>query len=93
MWHLIGLAASLGLAVLAWRRDPQRSGNPFERDVYGMERRTHQAYALAWLGFAGLFAAGLVWSNLPAVPILAVFAVLAILYCASFVRGASGEDE
>ncbi|MDP9110848.1 MAG: hypothetical protein M3M96_04375 [Candidatus Eremiobacteraeota bacterium] len=93
MWYLIGLAASLGLAIAAWRRDPRRAANPFEREVYGMEIRTHKAYALAGAAFAALFAAGLVWPNMPAVPILAVFAVFAILYWASFVRGASGEDE
>lgn len=93
MWNLIGLAASLGLALLAWRRVSRDTGNPFQRDFYAMGSGEHRGYAVAGLGFAALFAAGLMWSAVPTIPILAVFTVAAILYGASFVRGASGEDE
>ena len=93
MWNLIGLLASLALAAVAWRRSIRPAGNIFERDVYGMSPRTHRAYAATGLGFAVLFTVGIVWGAVPAVPILAIFAVIAILYASSFVRGASGEDE
>ena len=93
MWNSIGVLAGLGLAFLAWRRSIRPAGNVFERDVYGMSASTHRAYAAAGFGFAALFAAGIFWSVVPTVPILAVYSVIAILYGASFVRGASGEDE
>ena len=93
VWDSIGLLASLGVAALAWRHSLRPGRNAYERDVYGMSRGTHRSYALAALVFAGLFAAGLFQSGIPAVPILALFTVVGILYGSSFVRGASGEDE
>lgn len=93
MWNLIGFLASLGLALLAWRLSSRPAGNVFESDVYGMSSRTHRAYAAAGLGFAVLFAAGIFRREVPTVPILAAYTVIAVLYGASFIRGASGEDE
>ena len=83
----------MGLAVTAWRRGQGGSANPYEREFYGMRPRAHRGYALAGLVFAALFAAGLIWSRVPVIAIWAVFTVVVVLYGASFVRGASGEDE
>ncbi len=58
-----------------------------------MTQRSHRAYAAGALLFVALFAAALRYPALPAVPLFGAFAVVAILYGASFLRGATGEDE
>jgi hypothetical protein len=45
------------------------------------------------MAFVVLFVVGALYPRVPAVPLLAIYTVLFVLYGASFVRGASGEDE
>jgi hypothetical protein len=93
MWNLIGAAASLGIATLAWRQTRTRGGF-YAEGVYGMAPSTHQAYAIVSLvfavGFAVAFALRATFTGLAA---LAVYAVIAILYLSSFIRGASDYHE
>ncbi|HEY8313338.1 MAG TPA: hypothetical protein VIG51_04110 [Candidatus Baltobacteraceae bacterium] len=93
MWHLIGGFAALALTVVAWQRSRTPSSGFYERDVYAMTARTHRTYAVVNLAFAAVFFAAIPLHAIPVVPLLAVFTVIAILYLASFVRGATGEDE
>lgn len=93
MLPITGLVLALLAAAFAWRRSTLAPANYYERDVYGMTPRSHRRYALVMLVFAVAFALGYFVRALPAVIVMGVFAVVAILYAASFVRGASGEDE
>lgn len=93
MWDWIGAAlALLGAALAGWRaRRPAASY--YEAHVYHMTPRSHGRFAVLSLVFAVLFVVAALYPRLPGVPLLAVYAVFIILYGASFVRGASGEDE
>jgi hypothetical protein len=93
MWSLIGAILALAVSAVAWQRSRAKSRTFYEHDVYGMTPSTHRRYALASAGFAIVFIAGSLWPHVPTVPLLAAYTVVAILYFASFVRGASGEDE
>jgi len=93
MWGAIGLGCAACMTVLAMAAGARSRRSFYEHDVYGMSPVTHRAYAAAALAFVALFAACLRYPVLPTVPFLGAFAVLAILYGASFVRGATGEDE
>ncbi len=81
MWGAIGCAASLLLALAAFRR--ARGAGDFYDDGYGMTPAMHRRYAFAGLGFATLF--GLCWllgTATMAAVLLAPFATIAILYAA-----------
>ncbi len=93
MWVVSGLVLSLGLALVACWRRAARTGGHYERDIYGMDAAAHSRYALAFSGFTTLFIAALFLPGFPVTPLLAVLAFVAIFYGATFLRGASGEDE
>ena len=57
-----------------------------------MGPKAHQGYGLAFGGLALALLAAIMWPPLT-LPALSVFALVAILYAATFLRGASGEDE
>jgi hypothetical protein len=80
------------LALVAWTRSKAAAGSYYESQVYGMGPKAHQGYALTFAGLALALLAAIMWPPL-ALPALAVFALVAILYGATFLRGASGEDE
>ena len=92
MWTAAGIAASIALAVFAWRRSFARQANYYAEEIYGMTPLAHRRYAVTGIVLAMLFAVAY-GVPLPVVPLLAVLAVVWILYAASFVRGFSGEDE
>ncbi len=85
---IIALLAA-GIAVSGRRRRSY-----YATEVYAVTERTHQRFILMSLGFAVAFAVTFArrW-EVVATALLAVYAVLLILYFSSFVRGASGEDE
>ena len=89
----IGLLLSAALLIVATARSRGDGRSYYEGRLYDMTPGAHRRYAAAFAGFAALFAAGIVWRAVPAVPALAVFCVVAILYGATFIRGAIGEDE
>lgn len=93
MWSWIGFGlAVVGSLVAAWRG---RGGalSYYEADVYHMSPQSHRRFAAASAIFAAVFLAAAAVPRLPAVPLLAVYVVFIVLYGASFVRGAAGEDE
>jgi hypothetical protein len=93
MWNLIGVAAALGIALLAWLHS-RAGGGFYAAGVYGMSPAVHRRYAIASLAFAAGFALAFALSATTAgLAGLAVFAVIAILYLSSFVRGASDYHE
>jgi hypothetical protein len=92
MWASLGLVLSALVAVAAAWRSARRSTNYYEVDVYGMTPASHRKYAAVSLVFAAVFVAALFTPLVPAVPLLAVYAVIAIFYLSSFVRGFSDEE-
>jgi hypothetical protein len=93
MWNLIGVAAALGIAVFAWQRS-RAAGGFYAAGVYGMSPIIHRRYAIAGLAFAACFAlAFALHATFAGLTVFALFAVIAILYLSSFVRGASDYHE
>jgi hypothetical protein len=92
MWAACGLVLALFSALFAWFRSTRATTNYYAGDVYGMSRATHRRYAFAAMAFAAVFAAALFVNEIPTVPLLAVFALIAILYFSSFARGFSDEE-
>jgi hypothetical protein len=92
-WSLVGLTLALAVAATAWRRG-RLDGGFYDRDVYGMNALTHRRYAIVSLSFAAYFAAAYAL-RLEAAGVLglAVYALIAILYAASFLQGAHDPDE
>jgi hypothetical protein len=91
MWSLIGLALALGVAAAAWRRS-RSPGGFYDRAIYAMDSRAHQRYGWVSLAFAAYFAAayalGLETAGIAG---LALYALVAVFYATSFLRGASDE--
>ena len=104
MWVLSGFILSLGLAGVAWWRSRAPVQSYYEGEVYGMDARAHWKYAIGFTLAAVMFLVGLVWpgffrglSPLRAAwwseALLAAVVLNGILYGATFLRGATGEDE
>lgn len=93
IYELAGCALALAVAVIAWRRS-RASGGFYDRDVYAMDNVAHRRYAVASLTFAAYFALAyaLGWET-AGIAGLALYALIAVLYGASFLRGASDRDE
>jgi hypothetical protein len=93
MWAWIGLgSALLGAASALWYLK-SRATSFYEREIYGTTRAAHFHFVQISLAFAIVFTISTLIPKLPAVPFLAVYAVLLILYAATFARGSTGEDE
>jgi hypothetical protein len=94
MWNLIGAVAALAVGAVAWRRSHAAAGGFYDEGVYGMAPAIHRRYALAGLAFAIYFiAAFALHASTAGMAGLAVFALIAILYASSFIRGASDYNE
>jgi hypothetical protein len=88
---MIGLGVALVVAAAAWRcsRSP---GGFYDRETYGMDSSAHKRYAALSLVFAAYFAATYALGLGPAgIAGLALYALIAVFYAASFLRGASDE--
>jgi Flp pilus assembly protein TadB len=93
MWNLIGAAAALLTAALAWKRS-RAPGGFYAEGVYGMGPSLHRRYAAVSLAFALVFGiAFALHATFAGLVVLAAYAVIAILYYSSFVRGASDYHE
>jgi hypothetical protein len=92
MWAACGLVLALFSAIFAWLRSTHATGNYYAGDVYGMSRATHRRYAYAGAAFAAVFTAALFVHEIPTVPLLALYALIAIFYFSSFARGFSDEE-
>jgi hypothetical protein len=93
LYGAIGLACSACVAVVAaWRS--RSAGGYYDRGVYGMDARAHRRYASISLAFAVFFAAMLVLqAETAGIVGLALYALVAVFYATSFLRGASDFDE
>jgi hypothetical protein len=93
MWNLIGAGVALFTAVLAWSRS-RAPGGFYAEGVYGMHPVHHRRYAAVSLAFALAFGiAFALRATFAGLAILAVYAVIVILYYSSFIRGASDYHE
>jgi hypothetical protein len=93
MWASIGFGSALFGAALALWRSKSRTQSFYEREVYGMTRLSHLRFVQVSSAFIVAFTLCLFIPKVPAVAFLAAYAVCLILYTATFVRGATGEDE
>jgi hypothetical protein len=84
---------ALAVAGTAWRRS-FAAGGFYDRDLYAMTPAVHRRYAIVSLGFALFFAAALAFRwDAAGIPALALYALVAVLYATSFLRGANDPDE
>jgi hypothetical protein len=87
MWNAVGLALcciTLGVALYKSKRS---GAEYYAHEVYGMTARAHLAYARLSVLFAAAFAAAFFIAAIPAVPLLAAYALIFIFYFSSFARG------
>ncbi len=91
LYALAGVLASLSGAGVALART-RGARSFYAADVYHMTQRSHRRFAAASVVFAAAFIAALRWPVLT-IPLLAVYALLLVLYLSSFARGFSGEDD
>jgi hypothetical protein len=93
VWNVVGLALASFVALAAWRRS-QGAGGFYDRETYGMGPSAHRRYAAVSAAFAGFFAvAYALRAETAGVIALALYAVIALLYATSFLRGATADDE
>jgi len=85
------LILALSVSAASWRRSRSRGGF-YDREIYAMDSRTHRRYGWLSLAFAVFFAATYAL-RLAAAGIagLALYALVALLYATSFLRGAADE--
>ncbi len=85
------MALAAIVAVSAWRGSRSHGGF-YASEVYAMDSSTHRRYAVVSLLFAGYFAVtcarGLVTAGIVG---LALYALVAVFYAASFLQGAPDE--
>ncbi|HEY1977230.1 MAG TPA: hypothetical protein VGG89_11815 [Candidatus Baltobacteraceae bacterium] len=87
------MALALFLAGVAFVRSRSRGGY-YDAELYGMVPSTHRRYAAVSLAFAFFFAIALALRAEPAgIVLLSVYAVIALLYLTSFLRGYADTDE
>jgi len=92
------LAGALGastLGIVAARRARSGRTGYYEREVYGMTGASHRRFAAVAAGFAAAFfatATSPALGAILAVPLFALWTVAALLYLASFARGADDAD-
>jgi hypothetical protein len=90
-WSVTGLILALAIAAAAWRSS-RSAGGFYDRDVYAMDPPAHRRYALISVAFAVYFAIAVVSrAETAGIAGLALYALVAIFYAASFLRGASDE--
>ncbi len=93
IWSLLGVGLCVALAAAAWFRS-RSGGGYYDASVYGMTEATHRRYAIVALGLAALFA-GIAATGASAIliPTFAAFALLAVFYGTSFLRGFTDDDD
>lgn len=85
----MAIALVVAAAALRCSRSP---GGFYDRDTYGMSASMHRRYAAVSLVFALFFAASsLLRLETAGIAGLALYALIAIFYASSFLRGASDE--
>ncbi len=90
-WSFAGLTLALVVGAIALRCSRSHGGF-HDRETYGMSASSHRRYAAVSLLFALYFATTLALRYGSAgIMGLALYALLAVFYGASFLRGASDE--
>ncbi len=94
IYNVVGLVLALGVAAIAWRRS-RAAGGFYDRDVYGMDADDASALRDRQLGVRRLLRGHVRIARAPAAGIagLALYALVAVLYAASFLQGAPDPDE
>jgi hypothetical protein len=90
-WSVAGLGLALAVGAIALRcsRSP---GGFYDRGVYGMSAASHRRYATISLAFAVYFAATFAFRyDVAGIAGLALYALVAVFYAASFLQGAPDE--
>lgn len=91
LYSVAGFVAAAIVAIAAWRcsRSP---GGFYDREVYGMSASAHRRYSSISLAFALYFAITCVLHlNTAGIAGLALYALIAVFYAASFLQGAHDE--
>ena len=88
-----GLVLALGITIAAALRS-RSAGGFYAEQWYGMSAAVHRRYAAVSLAFAAFFAVAYEF-GLPTAGIagLALYALIAVFYLSSFLRGAPDRDE
>ena len=85
----VGIVLALGGALAAWRSSMSRGGY-YDREVYGMTPATHLRYAVDQFSVCRVLYRGYLLALRSAgIAALALYALLAVLYLTSFLRGAA----
>jgi hypothetical protein len=92
MYAIVGAVLSIAAALFALRQ-ARKPASFYASDVYHMTARSHRNFIILSLGFAAGFAWTWRFAQAAAIPMLAVYTLLLLLYFSSFARGFSGEDE
>lgn len=93
MWNVVGIALALSIAAIALTRSRVRGGY-YDSQVYGMVPGTHRRYAAISLAFALFFSGSYAFrAEAAGLVALAIYAVIALLYLTSFIRGYADNDE
>jgi hypothetical protein len=91
MWSIVGLVVSLGVGAIAWRSS-RAPGGFYDREIYAMDSTAHRRYAVVSAAFALYFTtAYLLHRETAGIAGLALYALIAVFYATSFLRGASDE--
>jgi hypothetical protein len=92
MWNIGGLALALVIAGIAFLRSRTRGGY-YDAELYGMVPSIHRRYAAVSLAFAFFFGAAWILRLQGAgLVALAIYALIALLYLTSFLRGYADND-
>lgn len=93
-WAWTGCVLAAASSIFALRQSRRTAArNYYVDEVYRVNPARHRQFAAGSAAAAVIFFGATVLPAIPVVPLLALYTVAAILYFASFVRGASGEDE
>ena len=93
MWNVVGIALALSIAAIAIVRSRTRGGY-YDSQLYGMVPETHRRYAIISLAFALFFGVSYAFrAETAGLVALAIYAVIALLYLTSFIRGYADNDE
>jgi hypothetical protein len=91
VWSLVGLVLAAVVAAASFLRS-RAPGGFFDREVYAMSAAAHRRYTFVSLAFALYFAVTYARHfDAAGIAGLALYAVIAVFYCASFLQGASDE--
>jgi hypothetical protein len=88
-----GLILALGITIAAAVRS-RSAGGFYAEQWYGMSPAVHLRYAAVSLAFAAFFGASYAYGQTTAgIAGLALYALIAVFYLSSFLRGAPDRDE